>query len=56
MIKSFPGSTAKELNHYILPHLQNILPDIVTINTGTNNLSMGHKQTNDDLVKELLME
>lgn len=54
VIKSFPGSTANELNHYILPHLQNILPDIVIINAGTNNLSRDHKQTNDDLVKELL--
>lgn len=55
-IKSFPGAIINELHHYILPHLQNISPDIAIIHAGTNNLSRYNtlKQTNDEIVEELI--
>ena len=56
IIKPFPGATANEIDHYILPHLKTILPDIVIVNAGSNNISRGRvlKQSNEEIVEELL--
>ena len=56
IIKPFPGVTANEINHYILAHLKTILPDIVIVNAGSNNISRGHilKQNNEEIAEEIL--
>ena len=37
-IKSFPGATVKQLEHYIIPHLLERSPDAVVIHVGTNDI------------------
>ena len=37
-IKSFPGATVKQLEHYITPHLIERSPDAVIIHVGTNDI------------------
>ena len=45
--KSFPGAKAKELAHYILPTLQEDVPEIAVIHVGINDLlEKGNKDIN----------
>ena len=38
VVKSFPGATSEEINHYVEPALDNEKPDMVIIHTGTNDM------------------
>ena len=52
-IKSFPGATAKHLNHYVEPALQENSPDVVVIMVGSNNItSRGRLQQNEIEIAE----
>ena len=37
-VKSFPGATVSQLEHYIVPHLFEQAPDSVVLHIGTNNI------------------
>ena len=50
-VKSFPGATNKQLNHYVIPTLIEESPDIVVIHCGTNDINPRFKQPHLDAEK-----
>ena len=53
-IKSFPGATAKHLNHYVIPALHDEKPDAAVIMVGTNDINRNNKIQQDE--KEIAEE
>ena len=48
-LKSFPGATAKRLNHYALPTLTEDQPDTIIIHVGVNDLSSKSFENQDSI-------
>ena len=55
-IKSFPGSTVTQLNHYSMPTLWEEKPEIVILHAGINDLLSNneHKTPDDEIATEIM--
>ena len=49
-LAAFPGATAKLLNHYVLPTLQDTSPETVIIHVGINNILHKGKMVEPDVI------
>ena len=56
-VKSFPGATVSQLEHYITPHLTERCPDIVGLHIGTNNIKPrypAHEKTSLEIANHVI--
>ena len=54
--KSFPGANSKDLNHYVIPTLNNVKPDVALIHVGTNDVRKrnGNFRDENEIANEIL--